>query len=188
MRRAIYNHDLLLLLQLEFSFLELWRSTIDAGNRRREETIKSAETMQAEEPQNATINSAESVSTRGECDNEQQEIAGISSHQSESNEERGNAVEDSSGVEIDNAEADVANINTPSLQAKLVIIVNSALPGALIVIVLLKSKEEMTETASAVAKVYLPSYLLSIFTIAAWTAVGMWMTLSNKDGQTVCQR
>ncbi len=72
--------------------------------------------------------------------------------------------------------------------AKLVIIVNSALPGALIVIVLLKSKDEMAETAAAVAKVYLPSYLLSIVTIAAWTAVGLWLTLPDDDGLTVCQR
>jgi hypothetical protein len=72
--------------------------------------------------------------------------------------------------------------------AKLVIIVNAALPGALIVIVLLKSKEDMAETAAAVAKVYLPSYLLSIFTIAAWTAIGLWVTLPDSEGHTVCQR
>jgi predicted permease len=72
--------------------------------------------------------------------------------------------------------------------AKLVIIINSALPGALIVVVILKSKEEMAETAAAVAKVYLPSYLVSIVTIAAWTTVGMWITLPDKDGNTFCQR
>jgi hypothetical protein len=72
--------------------------------------------------------------------------------------------------------------------AKLVIIINSALPGALIVVVILKSEEEMAETAAAVAKVYLPSYLLSIITIAAWTAVGLWLTLPDDDGNSVCQR
>jgi predicted permease len=72
--------------------------------------------------------------------------------------------------------------------AKLVIIINSALPGALIVAVILKSKEEMAETAAAVAKVYLPSYLLSIVTISAWTAVGLWVTLPDEDGNTVCER
>lgn len=75
----------------------------------------------------------------------------------------------------------------PSL-AKLVIIINASLPGALIVIVLLKSREDMSETAAAVAKVYLPSYLLSIVTIAAWTAVGLWVTIPDDNGRTVCQR
>mmetsp|Transcript_81076 Transcript_81076/g.121865 ORF Transcript_81076/g.121865 Transcript_81076/m.121865 type:complete len:509 (+) Transcript_81076:55-1581(+) len=72
--------------------------------------------------------------------------------------------------------------------AKLVIIINSALPGALIVVVILKSKEEMAETAAAVAKVYLPSYLLAIVSIAAWTAVGLWLTLPDEEGNSVCQR
>jgi len=72
--------------------------------------------------------------------------------------------------------------------AKLVLIINSALPGALIVIVLLKSREDMSETAAVVAKVYLPCYLLSIVTIAAWTAVGLWVTLPDENGLTVCQR
>ena len=72
--------------------------------------------------------------------------------------------------------------------AKLVLIVNSALPGALIIIVLLKAKEEMAETAAAVAKVYMPSYILSIFTIAVWTAIGLWVTLPDENGLTVCER
>jgi hypothetical protein len=76
--------------------------------------------------------------------------------------------------------------NVPSL-AKLVIIVNSALPGALIVVVLLKSDEKMAGTAAAVSKVYLPSYLLSIVTIAAWTAVGLYITILDEDGKTFCQ-
>lgn len=65
--------------------------------------------------------------------------------------------------------------------AKLVVIINSALPGALIVVVLLKSQPDMADTAATVAKVYLPSYLLSIFTIAAWTAVGLWISLPEED-------
>jgi len=76
--------------------------------------------------------------------------------------------------------------NVPSL-AKLVIIVNSALPGALIVVVLLKSDEKMANTAAAVSKVYLPSYLISIVTIAAWTAVGLYITILDEDGKTFCQ-
>ena len=72
--------------------------------------------------------------------------------------------------------------------AKLVVIVNASLPGALIVIVLLKCDERMAETASVVAKVYMPSYFLSIFTITAWTALGLWITLPDEDGQTVCRR
>lgn len=72
--------------------------------------------------------------------------------------------------------------------AKLVLIINSSLPGALIVIVLLKSREEMSETAAVVAKVYLPCYLLSIVTIAAWTAVALWVTLPDENGLTLCQR
>ncbi|KAG7354404.1 membrane transport protein [Nitzschia inconspicua] len=77
--------------------------------------------------------------------------------------------------------------SVPNL-AKLVIIVNASLPGALIIVVLLKAKEECAETAAAVSKVYLPSYLLSIFTIAGWCAVGLWITLPDKEGRTFCQQ
>jgi hypothetical protein len=77
--------------------------------------------------------------------------------------------------------------SVPNL-AKLVIIVNASLPGALIIVVLLKAKEECSDTAAAVSKVYLPSYLLSIFTIAAWCAVGMWITIPDEQGNTFCQR
>lgn len=61
--------------------------------------------------------------------------------------------------------------------AQVVIVVNSALPGALIVVVLLKSQPSLSDTAAVVAQIYLPTYLLSIITIAAWTSVGMWMAL-----------
>jgi hypothetical protein len=56
------------------------------------------------------------------------------------------------------------------------------------VVVILKTKEEMTETAAAVAKVYLLSYPVSIITITARTTVGLWITLPDEDGNTVCQR
>lgn len=72
--------------------------------------------------------------------------------------------------------------------AKLVVIVNAALPGALIVVVLLKSNTALSDTAAVVAKVYLPSYLFSIVTIAAWTAVGLWISIPNEDGSSFCSR
>jgi hypothetical protein len=72
--------------------------------------------------------------------------------------------------------------------AKLVVLINACLPGALIVVVLLKSNPALSDTAAAVAKVYLPSYLLSIVTIAAWTAVGLLVTIPGEDGKTFCER
>ena len=79
--------------------------------------------------------------------------------------------------------------NVPNL-AKLVLIINAALPGALIVIVMLKSNPHLVsaDTAATVAKAYLPQYLLSIFTIAAWTALGQYITLPDDDGYTLCQQ
>ena len=83
---------------------------------------------------------------------------------------------------------EVPGVSTDSIPplAKLVLIVNACLPGALMVVVVLKSKEELAGTASAVAKVYLPSYVLSIGSIAAWTAVGLWWTLPDENGNSVC--
>lgn len=72
--------------------------------------------------------------------------------------------------------------------ALLVIIINSCLPGASIVVVLLKSKLVLEDTASVVAKAYFLSYMICIFTIAAWTALGLWITLPDEDGNTVCRR
>ena len=74
--------------------------------------------------------------------------------------------------------------------AKLVLIVCSAMPGALIVIVVLKSNPTMIApgTVAKVAQVFLPSYLVSIVTIAAWTAIGMYVTLPDQNGHTFCQR
>ena len=77
--------------------------------------------------------------------------------------------------------------DVPNL-AKLVIIINSCLPGALIVVVLLKSQVKLAETATVVAKAYFLSYLLSIITIAAWVAVGLFVTLPDEEGNTICQR
>ena len=62
--------------------------------------------------------------------------------------------------------------------AKMVVIVNSALPGAQIVILSLKAKG-LSDSASIVAQVYLPSYLLSIVTLAVWTSIGLMI---NSDG------
>jgi hypothetical protein len=72
--------------------------------------------------------------------------------------------------------------------AKLVVIVNAALPGALVVVVLLKSNPDLAETAAAVAKVYLPSYLFSILSISAWTAAGLWITVPDENGLSFCER
>ena len=72
--------------------------------------------------------------------------------------------------------------------AKVVIIVNACVPGAFIVVVVLKQKEEMAELAEVVARVYLPTYLLSIVTVAGWTALGLWLTLPDEDGNTFCER
>jgi len=68
---------------------------------------------------------------------------------------------------------------------KLVILVNAAVPGGLIVVVILKAKG-LSESASIVARIYLPSYLLSIVTIAGWTAVGLMISIPRSDGQSYC--
>lgn len=72
--------------------------------------------------------------------------------------------------------------------AQVVILVNACVPGAFIVVVVLKQKEEMAELAEVVARVYLPTYLLSIVTVAGWTALGLWLTLPDENGQTFCER
>jgi len=56
--------------------------------------------------------------------------------------------------------------------AKLVLLVNAAVPGALVVVVILKA-EGFTREAAAVSKTYLPSYTLSVFTLAMWSSLGM---------------
>lgn len=88
--------------------------------------------------------------------------------------------------------------------AKLVVLINSCLPGmsscifislfaadsntvrftsssigAQMIVVLLKSHDHMADSATAVAQVYLPSYLFSCVTIAGWTAFGLWLLLDE---------
>jgi predicted permease len=77
--------------------------------------------------------------------------------------------------------------NVPGL-AKVVVIVNSCVPGALVIVVLLKQREELADTAAVVARVYLPTYLISIVTIAGWTALGLWLTLPDENGDLFCSR
>lgn len=69
---------------------------------------------------------------------------------------------------------------------KLVVVINSALPGALIVVVLLKSQPSLSESASVVARVYLPSYIISIVTIAFWASVGLYISVPREDGTSFC--
>jgi len=79
-------------------------------------------------------------------------------------------------------------INGPSLaMAKMVIIVNAGLPGAQLIILTLKSKG-LSESASIVARVYLPSYILSIITIAAWSSIGLMISVPREEGTTFCKR
>ena len=69
--------------------------------------------------------------------------------------------------------------------AKMVVIVNSGLPGAQLIVLTLKAKG-LSDSASIVAKVYLPSYLLSVITIAAWTSIGL--LISSYDSTEFCKR
>lgn len=71
--------------------------------------------------------------------------------------------------------------------AKMVVIVNSGLPGAQLIVITLKSRG-LTDSASIVAKVYLPSYLLSAVTIAAWTSIGLLVSIRKDDGTSFCSR
>ena len=71
--------------------------------------------------------------------------------------------------------------------AKMVVIVNAGLPGAQLIVITLKSKG-LSDSASIVAKVYLPSYLLSVVTIAAWTSVGLFVSIPGDDGTSFCNR
>ena len=56
--------------------------------------------------------------------------------------------------------------------AKLVLLVNAAVPGALVVVVILKS-EGLTDEAAAVSNTYLSSYGLSVLTLAIWCSIGL---------------
>eukprot|EP00804_Cyclotella_cryptica_P011263 CCRYP_007765-RA/>CCRYP_007765-RA protein AED:0.08 eAED:0.07 QI:0/-1/0/1/-1/1/1/0/378 len=70
--------------------------------------------------------------------------------------------------------------------AKMVVIINAGLPGAQLVVITLKSKG-FTDSASIIAKVYLPSYLLSAITIAAWTSVGLLVSIPKDSGTSICR-
>ena len=76
--------------------------------------------------------------------------------------------------------------NIPNLaMAKMVIIVKPA--GAQLIVLTLKSKG-LSDSASIVAKVYLPSYLLSVVTIAAWASLGLIISVPRADGTSFCKR
>uniref|UniRef100_A0A7S4K468 Uncharacterized protein n=1 Tax=Odontella aurita TaxID=265563 RepID=A0A7S4K468_9STRA len=70
--------------------------------------------------------------------------------------------------------------------AKLVVILNSSIPSAMLVILSLKS-EGLSESAAVLARVYVPSYVLSIFTISGWTSVGLLLSIPNEEGQYFCE-
>ena len=67
--------------------------------------------------------------------------------------------------------------------AKLVLLINSAVPGALVVVVILKA-EGLTEEAAAVSKTYLPSYTFSVFTLAMWSSFGL---MAFRPDAGICQ-
>ena len=69
--------------------------------------------------------------------------------------------------------------------SKLVLLLNSCLPGALTVVVFLKS-EGFADTAEDVVRVYLPSYLLSVFTIAGWASLGLLISVPREDSTNFC--
>jgi len=71
--------------------------------------------------------------------------------------------------------------------AKMVILLNSAVPGALIVVIVLKTRE-LTETATIVAEVYLPIYLLSVVTISFWSSIGLIISIPDDNGNSFCSR
>lgn len=71
--------------------------------------------------------------------------------------------------------------------AKMVVIVNAGLPGAQLIVLTLKSKG-LSDSASIVAKVYLPSYLLSVVTIAGWSSLGLIISVPREDGTSFCRR
>jgi len=68
--------------------------------------------------------------------------------------------------------------------AKLVLLINSAVPGALVVVVILKA-EGLTEEAAAVSKTYLPSYTFSVFTLAMWSSLGL---MAFRPDAGICQQ
>jgi thiamine transporter ThiT len=69
--------------------------------------------------------------------------------------------------------------------SKLVLLINAAVPGALIVVIVLKSNG-FTKEAAIVSQSYFPTYVLSIFTLGAWTAIGLSIFQVDEDGNNVC--
>lgn len=59
--------------------------------------------------------------------------------------------------------------------------------GAQLIVLTLKSKG-LSDSASIVAKVYLPSYLLSVVTIAGWASLGLMIAVAGEDGASFCKR
>jgi hypothetical protein len=55
---------------------------------------------------------------------------------------------------------------------KVVLLINSSCPSALVVVVILKAQGH-TDAATAVSKTYLPLYSLSVFTMALWASLGL---------------
>ena len=70
--------------------------------------------------------------------------------------------------------------------SKLVVLMNSSIPPAMLVVLSLKS-EGMTESASVVSKLFTSSYLLSVFTIAGWASVGLMLSIPDEDGKYFCE-
>ena len=59
--------------------------------------------------------------------------------------------------------------------------------GAQLIVLTLKSKG-LSDSAAIVAKVYLPSYLLSVVTIAGWASLGLMIAVADEDGASFCKR
>ena len=70
--------------------------------------------------------------------------------------------------------------------SKLVVLMNSSVPPAMLVVLSLKS-EGMTESAAVVSKLFTSSYLLSVFSIALWASVGLMLSIPNEDGEYFCE-
>jgi len=56
--------------------------------------------------------------------------------------------------------------------AKLVILINSAVPGALVIVVVLEA-HGFADEAATVSMTYLPTYIISVFTLAMWSTFGL---------------
>jgi len=63
----------------------------------------------------------------------------------------------------------ISSINAIS---KVVLLINSSCPSALVVVVILKAQGH-TDAATAVSKTYLPLYSLSVLTMALWASLGL---------------